>query len=145
MSELVFTYDYDPKFLDDVAPDPFGYFTMAVSTDHFSGRGGFWVQWQDVKEFGESLATYPIDPANPLTAQWGFDLQKGDDLILRVEINPVDVRGNLRVKVEIADQHEPYMRIRASFQTNYPELDAFRVSIEQLMARKLTRAVLSGQ
>lgn len=144
MSELVFTYDYDPKFLVDVVPDDFGYLTMAVSTDHFSGRGGFWVQWQDVKEFGESLSAYPIDPANPLAASWGFEMGEGDDLILRVEIGPTDARGNLYVKVEIADQYERYMRIRALFQTNYPEVDAFRISIEQLMARKATRAVLTG-
>jgi hypothetical protein len=47
--------------------------------------GGFWVQWQDVKEFGESLSTYPIEPDAPLKAQWGYEMQEDDDLILSVE------------------------------------------------------------
>lgn len=145
MSELVFTYDFNPKFLVDVVPDDFGYLTIAASTEHFSGKGGFWVQWQDVKEFGESLSAYPIDPATPLTASWGFEMQEGDDLILRIEIAPKDSRGNLQVKFEIADQYEPCTRLRASFQTTYTEVDVFRNSIGQLMARKATRAVLTGK
>lgn len=33
----------------------FGWLNVDAGGDHFSGQGGFWVQWQDVKEFGEAL------------------------------------------------------------------------------------------
>ncbi len=70
MSELVFTYE-------DAAGDYFGRLEIAVTTEQYSGRGRFWVQWQDVKEFGERLDAYPIDPKVPLQAQWGYEMQEG--------------------------------------------------------------------
>ncbi len=92
---------------------------MSVVTDRFSARGGFWVQWQDVKEFGEALNTFPISAAHAVVAQWGYDEQEGDDLILRLEVGPADKRGNLAVRFEVADDYEPANRARGSFLTNY--------------------------
>lgn len=72
-------------------------------------------------------------------------MQEGDDLILRLEINPADNCGNLDVRFEIADDYEPRNRVRGSFLTNYPELAAFRVEIAQLMTREVEKAILGGQ
>lgn len=44
---------------------------VEVKGKQFSGKGGFWVQWQDVREFGEKLATYPILRDAPVEASWG--------------------------------------------------------------------------
>ena len=148
MSKLVLSYRYDASFFKtnpNQIRDDFGLLSVAVETDRFSGKGGFWVQWQDVKEFGEALETYPIREDQPIAVQWGYDMQEGDDLILRIEIAPADKRGNLAVGFEIADDYEPRDRVRGSFLTNYPDLAAFRVGIEQLMNREAEEAVLSGQ
>jgi hypothetical protein len=138
MSELVFTYEY-------AAGDDFGRLEMAVTTKRYSGRGGFWVQWQDVQEFAELLDAYPIDPKVPLQAQWGYEMQEGDDLILSVGVMPANLTGDLLVQVEVADEHNQYQRVRASFVTNYPDLNDFRLSIVRLMDREVDRAVLIGR
>jgi hypothetical protein len=146
MSQLVFRYQSDVSFLDPkLTTDDFGRLSVTVTTDRFSGRGGFWVQWQDVKEFGEALATFPIKEDAPIVAQWGYNMQEGDDLILRFEIGPANKRGDLIVRFEVSDSDEPRERLRASFLTNYPDLDAFRSAIAKLMANEIDEAVLSGR
>jgi hypothetical protein len=148
MSSLILEYQYDSSFFNskpDEIRDDFGRLSVRVETDHFSGKGGFWVQWQEVREFGEALKDYPIRQDRPVVVQWGFDMQEGDDLILRLEIAPADKRGNLAVRFEIADDYDPRQRVRGSFLTNYPDLAAFQVGIAQLIDRKVDEAILSGQ
>lgn len=66
MSDLTFRYDHDPSFFDkNASRDDFGKLTLSVTTERFSGRGSFWVQWQDVTDFGNSLSTFPIRPEAP--------------------------------------------------------------------------------
>lgn len=146
MSHLSLRYEYDASFFDSKKTrDDFGRLSVAATTDQFAAKGGFWVQWQDVREFGEALAAFPISSDTPIVAQWGFDMQEGDDLILRIEIAPANRRGDLTVRFEIADEYEPRDRTRASFLTNYPDVDAFRSEIAKLMDRELDEAVLKGQ
>ena len=138
MSELAFRYRFD----DD---DDFGRLYVTVTTDKFSGRGGFWVQWRDVREFGESLSTYPIKADAPLSASWGYEMQEGDDLVVSLEIAPANATGDLRVRVELADEDERSERVRTSFVTNYPDLEQFRIAIGALMDRETDEAVLAGR
>jgi hypothetical protein len=143
MSQLVLKYQYDASFLASRQKgDDFGRLSLSVSTSRFAGNGAFWVQWQDVKEFGEALATFPI--TSPVVVQWGYDMQEGNDLILKVEIAPADKRGTLIVRFEIADEFETDERVRGSFMTHYPELDAFRVAIGKMMKCEAEEAVLAG-
>ena len=61
MSKLTLRYKFDASFFDaSLTRDDFGYLSIDVETDRISAKGGFWVQWQDVKEFGEALGRYPI-------------------------------------------------------------------------------------
>lgn len=146
MSKLTLEYQYDASFFDPKQTrDDFGRLSVTVDTDRFSGKGGFWVQWQDVKAFAAALGAYPITADQPVVAQWGFNLQEGDDLILRLEIAPANTRGDLGVRFEIADDYEPCNRVRGWFMTNYPELAAFRDSIVRLMNREVEEAILAGQ
>jgi len=138
MSKLALRYRFDDA-------DDFGWLDVAITTDRFSGRGGFWVQWQDVREFGEKLSTYPIQPDAPLSAAWGYDTLKGDDLMVSIEIKPANATGDVRVRVELTDNTEPSERVRTSFLTNYPELEQFRIAITSLMDRNSDEAVLSGR
>lgn len=146
MSQLAFSYKYDASFFDaQLNRDDFGWLAVSASSDHFQGRGGFWVQWQDVREWGEELAAFPISSDAPIVAQWGYNAQKGEDLIVRVEIAPADLRGNLRVVFEIADLHETQNRVRSAFLTNYPDVLAFSQQIAALMDGKLSEAILQGR
>lgn len=144
MSKLAFRYQYDPSNIDRALVDAFGYLEVVVETSDFSGRGGFWVQWKDVIEFGEALAAYPITDDSPIVGQWGYEMQQGDDLILRIEVKPANLRGDLAVLYEVADMHEAGNRVRGSFLTNYPQLAEFRAAIIELMDREIDEAVLTG-
>jgi hypothetical protein len=146
MSLLILRYRYDASFFDPALDrDDFGLLTISVETERFGGQGDFWVQWQDVREFGDALAAYPLDERSPVVAQWGYNQQEGEDLILRLEIAPANKVGDLVVRFEIADQHEPRERVRGSFRTNYLDIDAFRSAIAQLMDNKAEQALLRGR
>lgn len=137
MNQLILRYDFDPDPNDD-----FGWLGVEVTTERFSGRGGFWVQWQDVGEFGQSLRTYPITAEAPVLGAWGYEPWEGDALIVRIEVAPANATGDLKISVEVADNHEKSERVRTSFRTNYPQLEAFSDSIEKLMKREANEAVL---
>ena len=102
-------------------------------------------QWQDVEEFADTLSTYPLSADHPPTAQWGFNNHEGDDLIIRLEVKPIDRRGTLSVSVEIADDFEPRRRVRAAFNTHYPQVEKFREGLVGVMRREVAEAVLSGE
>ncbi|TPG48204.1 hypothetical protein [Sphingomonas glacialis] len=145
MSMLTLRYQYDSSFFDPKQPrDDFGWLGMKVETDRFSGNGGFWVQWQDVREFGEALSAFPITPDHPIVGQWGYEMQMGDDLILRIDIVPANKRGDLAIHFEVAGYALPWDRARCSFTTKYPDLEAFRADIAVLMDRKAEEAILVG-
>ncbi len=143
-SSLNLTYEYsgDPD-------DDFGWLGVEVMTERSTGRGGFWVQWQDVKEFGEELNAYPIAHDAPIRGAWGYEPWEGDALVVSIEIGAADKRGNLLVKVRLRDhtemgEGEPTECLRTSFLTQYPQLEAFRLDIAKLMDRKAERAKLLG-
>ena len=146
MEKLTLKYQYDSSFSNPKQPkDDFGWLGVRVETNCFSGSGGFWVQWQDVREFGEALSALPITPDHPIVAQWGYGMQVGDDLILRLEIASAKKRGDIAVHFELADHDVPRRRARGCFATNYPYLEAFRADIALLMDRKAEEATLVGQ
>ena len=146
MSKLILQYKHDASFFDTkLRRDDFGRLSITVEIGRFSGRGGFWVQWQDVKKFGEALSTFPIAEGKPIIAQWGYDAQQGDDLILRLEVAAADKQGNLSVQFEVADDQRPRNRMRGYFLTNYPDLEAFRHGIAQMVCAGAEEAVLTGQ
>ena len=146
MSKLTLQYQYDSSFLDpQQVMDDFGRLSVTVETDRFSGGGGFWVQWQDVREFGDALSVFSIAADKPIVAQWGFDMQEGNDLILRLKVAPANRRGDLVVRFEVADDYKPENRVRGYFLTNYPQLEVFHHDIARLMDGEVNEAILLGQ
>ena len=125
--------------------DDFGRLRLIVETPDFAGSGGFWVQWQDVEEFAETLKTYPLSADAPPAAKWGFNTCEGDDLIIELEVKPIDRRGTLRVSVEIADDFEPKRRLRTIFNTHYPQMEEFHDALVRVMRREAEEAVLTGE
>ena len=49
------------------------------------------------------------------------------------------------MQFEVADEFETRERVRGSFLTNYPDLDAFRLAIATLMNNEADEAVLTGR
>ena len=124
--------------------DDFGWLELDVRTEDFSGRGGFWVQWQDVVEFGEELAQYPI-PADGIERSWGYRENDVDETVLACRIRPANGRGALDVHVMVADQYEPKRSVSALFRTNYPDVERFRGEIDRMMKREAAEAALTGR
>ncbi len=142
MGQLTLKYRYDESFFDArLVRDDFGWLELSVATDRFAGSGGFWVQWGQVREFGESLSAFPIAPDAPVSAEWGA----GDAVILGVTISPANATGDLRVRVEIADSFEPVRRVCTTFLTHYPDIEAFGRAIARHMDGKLDEAILRGR
>ena len=123
--------------------DDFGRLRFVVETEDFAGRGGFWVQWQDVEEFAAALEDYPLSKDAPPMARWGFEDVQGNNLILGLAIRPIDARGTLGVSVEIADELEPKNRVRVELKTHYPQVAAFRERLFKIMRREADEATLT--
>lgn len=145
MDKLVLGYKFDASYFDkQLVRDDFGWLSLEVETENFAGRGGFWVQWQDVVEFGKKLSAYPIEAGKPINAQWGYEMQEGADIIIQVSIAPKNKAGDLNVSVVVADIHEQSQRLTASFRSGYAALDLFRQDITKLMNSETDKAVLHG-
>jgi hypothetical protein len=139
MNSLKVRYDHSH---DD---DDFGQLHLAVKTQAFSGRGRFWVQWQDVEELAEKLNSYPLSADDPPRAVWGYNDCQGDNVIIALEVKPINTRGTLRTSVEIADYDEPGRRVRTYFHTHYPQVAEFAAELLAVMRRERDEAELRGE
>lgn len=141
MDSLTLRYEYDrtPPI------DDFGWLAAKVETEAYFGSAGMWVQWQDVAEFAENLKQYPILPQAPVMGKWGFNMLEGDDLILSIEVVPINKAGDLAVRVELADHLVRDHRLRTSFVTAYAELGSFASELSAVMAKSADKAVLRGK
>jgi hypothetical protein len=145
MARLMLNYRFDQSYFDkELDRDDFGRLSLRFETENFVGSGGFWVQWQDVVRFGEHLAVFPIKEDSPIIAQWGYEMQEGDDLIIRIAIAPKNKTGDLLVSVVIADDHDQSQRLNGSFVTEYAAIDSFRRDIARMMIDGAHEAVLHG-
>lgn len=146
MARLVLNYRFDQSFFDkELDRDDFGRLSLRFETENFTGIGGFWVQWQDVVEFGERLRAYPIPAESPVVVQWGYEMQQGDDVIIRIAVGPKNKTGNLLVSVVIADDHDQSQRLYGSLVTDYAAIESFRLDIARMMVDGVHEAVLYGQ
>ena len=118
---------------------------MSLESASFSGKSGFWVQWQDLVEFADKLPSSPDRLGERIFSQWGFDTLEKDDLILSLSIEEVGRLGELSVCVELADHNVPLNRLRASFRAIYASLDLFKRDLVKLMAREGETAELIGR
>jgi len=140
-ASLTLTYDFSR---DD---DDFGWLQAKVQSSKASGVFGFWVQWQDVEQWGETLFRYPIPRGDPLIADWGQSDSDGGNYqpIVKVTIAPIDRSGHLEVVVHLSDHADQRNQCRAAFGTTHAELGRFAVEIREMMARRGSDAELTGQ
>lgn len=96
-------------------------------------------------EFAEKLKQYPILPDDPVKEQWGYEMHEGDDLVLSIEVAPLNTTGDLVVRVELADHFDREHRLRTAFVTNYGEVASFAAALSALMAKTAPEAVLTGK
>jgi len=139
-ASLTLTYDFSR---DD---DDFGWLQAKVQTPPVSGTLGFWVQWQDVAEWGEALFHYPIPRDSPVIVDWGLSESDGTNYqpVVKVAIVAVDAVGHLDVEVHLSDRADRRRQCQAVFRTTYAELARFGAEIGAMMGRTSDEAVLTG-
>ena len=137
-SKLTFGYEFSRD------GDDFGWLVANVITPHFTGHNGMWVQWQDICDFAESLASFPIAIENPVNAEWGFTVQGDYFVITKISIAPSGLTGGLAARVTLANYYEPSNMCSTSFQTDYPSIELFRMQIQRMMDDRSGIAKLVG-
>ncbi|MBC9034750.1 hypothetical protein IAG41_20360 [Sphingomonas sp. JC676] len=125
----------------------FGWLAAEVETYPFSGRGGFWVQWQDVEAWAGKLGSYPISTENPCVAEWGQCQSDGSnyEVIIGVSILPANKTGDLDVLVKVGDLNDARQQCQAVFRTNYPDTARFAAEMQAMMRRETNVARLLGR
>lgn len=136
------TFVFEYEFSHD--GDDFGWLIAKVQTPQFSGRNGFWVQWQDVRDFAALLTTFPINADSPLLREWGFSEQGEYTEITKIKIAPKGATGALFVNVLLANYYAPENRCSTCFETDYPSLSEFGEQIERMLHNRTGGAVLKG-
>jgi len=127
--------------------DDFGWLAVSVETDAFAGRGGFWVQWQNVEEMAPKLDAFPFSSANPFVEEWGQCNSDGSnyEVIVGISILTANKTGDLDVIVRIADHHDTRRQCQAVFRTNYPDTTRFATELKTVMNRQRDEAALLGR
>jgi hypothetical protein len=118
--------------------------TIEVQTHPFSGSGWSWTDRASLEAFAAQLRLYPIQSEQPALFTMGYNQLEGDDLIGRIEIGPADPRGNLFVRVEVADPDVRWRRVRAEFRTHYPDLERFVARVAAMLDGGRETATLHG-
>jgi len=141
-ARLTLRYEFSPDPADD-----FGWLAISVQTNAFTGRGGFWVQWQDVEEMVPKLNAYPLSSANPFVEEWGQSNGDGSnyEVIAGISIFPVNKTGDLEVVVRIADHYDTRRRCQAVFRANYSDVANSAVELKAVMERQRGEAMLLGR
>jgi hypothetical protein len=127
--------------------DDFGWLAVSVQTDAFAGRGGFWVQWQNVTGMVPTLSAYPFSSASPFVEEWGQCNDDGSnyEVIVGISILPANKTGDLDVIVRIADHIDTRRKCQVVFRTNYPDTANFAIELKAVMNRQRDKAVLLGR
>ena len=141
-AELTLRYEFSSDPADD-----FGWLAVSVHTYAFTGRGGFWVQWQTSKKW---LRSWMLTHACPRTRSWRNGGQCNSDgsnyeVIVGISIVPTNKTGDLDVIVHIADHHDTRRRCQTVFRTNYANTAKFAVELKALIDRQQDVAVLLGR
>ena len=137
-ARLALRYDFS-------SDDDFGWLEANLSTAKISGRMGFWVQWQDVKEWASELTAFPMRSNYQSEADWGQSESDGSNYqpIIKIVISASQL-GKLDVAVKLADHLDERVGCRGTFSTDFPALQRFAEDLGALMNRQRDEAVLTG-
>ena len=137
-AQLALRYEFD-------AHDDFGWLEAHFSTAKTSGKMGFWVQWQDVREWASELATFPMRSRHRSGVDWGQFESGGGNYrpIIKVVIRASEL-GRLDVAVNLADYADERVSCRGVFTTDFPALQRFADDLASVMNKKQDEAILIG-
>jgi hypothetical protein len=137
-TQLALRYRFDQT-------DDFGWLEAELSTARVGGTLGFWVQWQDLKEWAAELAAFPMKAGHSSEVDWGFAESDGGPYqsIVKIRID-CGATGHLHISTELADHIEPQINCRGIFDSDFPALEQFARDLAAMMDRKADEAVFAG-
>ena len=126
--------------------DDFGQLFVNVVTPEFSSATDMWVQWQDIVEFGESLTAYPIPESEYPKCSFGFSNSDGTSYhpVIELSVRPIGNQGGLVFYAYRSDQDDKEKYASIKFQTDYAQIEKFRLQIASIMKCKTGEALLEG-
>ena len=131
--------------------DGTGELTGEVESGDFSGKGSAWLHVRELIEFAEKLFTHPKPDFSNAHIQGGFWHEKEKQIKqehLFVSVYAVAVRGEVGVKVRLADQIHECDRadsrhaVEVELLTHYESLSRFGNDLRELANGKTKEAIL---
>ena len=145
MPGLSLSYTHDRSYFEKSLPrDDFGWLEANIVTSKVSANAGFWVQWQDIQEFGEALPTDKKRLTSSLAVDWGSTDAGIYTPHIAISLSPKGDLGEILVAVELSDFHEPTSLARATFRATYSAIEIFKEDIVRLLACQADKAELLG-
>jgi hypothetical protein len=118
----------------------------------FSGHGSAWFDKISLIEKIKNFEDYPISDEKHPTIEGGFWNEKKDAGLsqehLHISVYPIDSRGNLGVRIRVAEELWPEDRknsqhyVGVEIVTNYKDIGKFAKNIRELLSREIDEAIL---
>ena len=144
-NRITIGYQFDPSHFDKSLPlGSFGSLSIVVETRDLSGRGSYWVQWQDVLEFAENLGRHPIEKNDPVALALGHHQENSETPMIGLQIASTGSLGELEAIVSLMENDEPRKQLRTFFRVGYPAVEMFKNDLERLMKGEIEVAELIG-
>ena len=134
--------------------DGTGKLHVKATSDGFTGEGGAWFSQQQVLEFADGVAAFPISEKNPPVIKGGFykrDLSgELDQEHLALAVYPIDRIGHIAVQVQIATEvweqtrPESQQSVKLEIRTTYQPILQFSKDLKALVNGHVAEAVLHG-
>jgi len=120
-----------------------------VASEGFGGTASAWFKKADISSFADRMSEYPLNEP-PLSMASGYlSPWSGLERHLSVAILPHDLRGNLRVVIELAppprgeDDLGTYSTVRTWFAVTYTDLERFQCALRRMLKDEAEEAILT--
>jgi len=133
--------------------DGTGRLWVSGSANGFAGTGQSWFGTQELKDFAQALARYPLSENHPPTLSGGFfvpDKAELEQEHLFLQVYQADGWGHLRIQVRLATEVWPpdpirtQHRVQLEIRTTYQALLEFSRMLQAVIQGKAEEAVLIG-
>jgi len=108
----------------------------ALAVGGFTGASDYWCPPSEFSDLVDSLAAYPIHPAEPIGGEWAGGI--------KLEIKPVGLTGTLEVAASIIEFSDERTRCNAVFRCHYADLSAFRAGLLKAGFDGMGEAILAA-
>ncbi|AMO71423.1 hypothetical protein [Sphingorhabdus sp. M41] len=122
--------------------DDFGLLYVRVVNGFTRLESDFWVQWQDIVEFGQALEQ-PSKHFSKVEECWGQTLETGEhQTIIKILFDQINEQGHIDLSVELRDRDDPKKFGSTRFLVPLSSIASFRDEVRLMMDKKSRTATL---